>query len=69
MQRIKAFFFQELASKKTGNILVITHAGVIKSLLAIVQNVAIEDAFAVSFPYASYIVYDTNLKTFSTIKT
>ena len=69
VQRVKEFFFDELASQKADNVLVITHAGVIKVLMAIVQNLALEEAFAVALPYASSTVYDTDLKTFSTIKT
>ncbi|QOP42472.1 histidine phosphatase family protein [Sulfurimonas sediminis] len=69
MQRVKAFFFKELPVQKGENILVVTHAGVIRTLMAIVQNLSLEDAFAIALPYASYTVYDTKLQTFSTIKT
>ena len=69
IQRVKTFFFDELAAQKADNILVITHAGVIRVLIAIVQNLSLEEAFAVALPYASYTVYDTDLQTFSTIKT
>jgi len=68
-QRVKQFFFEELAEKKADNILVITHAGVIRVLMAIVQNISLEDAFCVALPYTSYTVYDTDCQTFSTIKT
>ena len=69
MKRIKQFFFEELAAQKVDNVLVVTHAGVIRVLMAIVRNISLEDAFSISLPYASYTVYDTDCKTFSTIKT
>lgn len=69
MQRVEEFFFNELFSKEYDNALVITHAGVIRVLMALVQNVSLEKTFAVRLPYGSYTVYDTDLQTFSTIKT
>ena len=69
VQRVKKFFFEELVTQKADNVLVITHAGVIRVLMAIVQNLSLEEAFALALPYTSYTIYDTNLKTFSTIKT
>ncbi len=69
VQRVKKFFFEELAAQKADNVLVITHAGVIRVLMAIVQNLSLEEAFTLALPYASYTLYDTDLKTFSTIKT
>jgi len=69
VQRVEQFFFEELITQKAENVLVVTHAGVIRTLMAIAQNISLEKAFAISLPYASYTVYDTKLKTFSTIKT
>ncbi len=69
IQRVKAFFFDELATQEADNILVVTHSGFIKVLMAIVNKVSLEEAFSVALPYTSYTVYDTNLQTFSTIKT
>ncbi|WP_434657889.1 histidine phosphatase family protein [Sulfurimonas sp. NW9] len=69
MQRVKTFFFEELPAQKGENVLVVTHAGVIRTFMAVVQNLSLEDAFGIALPYASYTVYDTKLQTFSTIKT
>jgi broad specificity phosphatase PhoE len=69
MQRVKKFFFVELAAQKADNVLVVTHAGVIRVLMAIVQTIPLEETFRIALPYASYTLYDTELKTFSTIKT
>ncbi len=67
--RVNKFFFEELVVKDAQNVLVITHAGVIRVLMAIVQNLSLEEAFSIALPYTSYTIYDTDLKTFSTIKT
>jgi len=69
IQRVKHFFFEELAAKKADTVLIVTHGGVIRVLMALVQNISLEDTFCVALPYGSYTVYDTKLKTFSTIKT
>ena len=69
VQRVEQFFFEELITQKAENVLVVSHAGVIRTLMAIAQNISLEKAFAISLPYGSYTVYDTKLKTFSTIKT
>ena len=66
MKRIKQFFFEELAAQKADNVLVITHAGVIRVLMAIVKEIPLEKAFTTSLPYASYIVYDTEKEIFKT---
>jgi alpha-ribazole phosphatase/probable phosphoglycerate mutase len=68
IQRIQKFFLEFLAKQEMESALVITHAGVIRVLMAIVQNLSLEEAFAIDVPYSSFVVFDTNLKTFSTIK-
>ena len=66
--RIKEFFLEFLAKQDAQNVLVVTHAGVIRVLMAIVKELSLEDAFCIDVPYSAFVVYDTNLKTFSTIK-
>ncbi|MEN4053120.1 MULTISPECIES: alpha-ribazole phosphatase family protein [Sulfurimonas] len=68
IKRVKEFFLEYLASHKAENILVITHAGVIRVLIAIVQKLSLEEAFCIDVSYSSYIVFDTKEQTFSTIK-
>ncbi len=68
IERIKAFFFEFLPLQNAENILIVTHAGVIRVLMALVQGLCIEDAFCIDVPYSAYVVYDTNLGSFSTIK-
>jgi len=66
--RVKKFFLEFLPQQNGENILVVTHAGVIRVLMAIVQELSLEEAFSIDVPYSSFVVYDTNLKSFSTIK-
>ena len=42
------------------NILVVTHAGVIRVLMHILQKISLQEAFAKSFDYAHYISLDTD---------
>ena len=57
--RIKEFF-NYLKSLKKENILVVTHAGVIRTIISLVKNISLEDTFNKPLPYASHIIY--NLK-------
>ena len=68
IERIKAFFFEFLPTQNAENILIVTHAGVIRVLMALVQKLSLEDAFCIDIPYSAYVIYDTNLRSFSTIK-
>ena len=51
--RIKEFFYNYLPSLEKENILVVTHAGVIRTLLCFYQNITIEKAFSIDIPYGS----------------
>jgi broad specificity phosphatase PhoE len=68
IRRVRYFFLEYLVSRKAENILVITHAGVIRVLMAIVKGLSLEEAFCIEVPYADFIVFDTKKQTFSTIK-
>jgi alpha-ribazole phosphatase len=54
-QRVQNYFFETIFKQKAQNILVVTHSGVIKMLLSLVQNITLEEAFATELPYASSI--------------
>ena len=62
--RIKHFFTVELPQTKANTVLVITHAGVIRVLMHLLQNISLEEAFSTSFPYSAYITLDTDNWTF-----
>ncbi len=58
-QRIQKYFYETIFKEDAQNILVVTHSGVIKTLLSIVKNIPLEEAFAIELPYSSYITLDT----------
>ncbi|QOP44826.1 histidine phosphatase family protein [Sulfurimonas paralvinellae] len=68
MKRVQHFFLEYLPKQNANTVLVITHAGVIRVLMAIVKDLSLEEAFCIDVPYASATVFDTDLQTFSTIK-
>ncbi len=66
--RVKEFFLEFLPEQNAQNVLVVTHAGVMRVLMAVVEKLSLQDAFSIDVPYSSFVVFDTNSKTFSTIK-
>ena len=52
-ERIKNYFYGVIKNDNACNILVVTHAGVIKTLLSIVKDISLEEAFSIELPYAS----------------
>jgi alpha-ribazole phosphatase len=53
-----SWFFDELRGKAHANALVVTHGGVIKTLLAKHRNLGLEEAFALDVPYASITIIE-----------
>ncbi|HOI83279.1 MAG TPA: histidine phosphatase family protein, partial [Campylobacterales bacterium] len=51
-------FFEELRSKEHTNALIVTHGGVIKTLLAKYRNISLEEAFGLDVPYASITIIE-----------
>jgi len=68
IKRVEKFFLQKLISLDFENILVVTHAGVIRILIAIVQKLSLEKAFSINVPYSAYIIFDTKKMNFSEVK-
>lgn len=58
--RIKNFFKGFLPANPYENVLIMTHAGVIRVLIHILQEISLEEAFCQSFAYADYITLDTD---------
>ena len=58
-QKIQKYFYETVFKEDVQNILVVTHSGVIKTLLSLVNNISIEEAFATPLPYSSFITLDT----------
>ncbi len=59
IKRVESFFKEFLPSSSAGNILVMTHAGVIRVLIHLLSKITLEEAFSKPFAYANYITLDT----------
>ncbi len=60
LERIGRFFFGHLREQGASRVLVVTHAGVIRSLMHLALEIPLEEAFSVDFPYAAYTVASDN---------
>jgi len=58
-KRIKSYFYKTILKQDVKHILVVTHSGVIKTLLSIVNNKSLEEAFSIDLPYSAHITLDT----------
>ena len=68
ISRIEAFFTRELPQQTYEKVLVVTHAGVIRVLMHLLQNISLEAAFSVDFPYSAYTVLDTSNGEFGAVQ-
>ena len=57
--RLQAYFKEVLLGQNGENVLVVTHAGVIKMLISLSEGISLDETFAISLPYGGFIVYDT----------
>ena len=64
IQRVQEFFFETLPSLNKQNVLVVTHAGVIRVLIALVQELSLEDAFCIRIDYSSCVFYNVSSQSF-----
>jgi len=62
--RLEEYFYTVLLKQQANNILVVTHAGVIKMLISIVHGLTLDETFAISLPYSGWLVYDTEVGRF-----
>lgn len=60
INRVGTFFTRELPQAPYNKILVVTHAGVIRVLMHLLQNISLEAAFSVDFPYSAYTTLETS---------
>ncbi len=67
-ERIRNFFLKKLIDEPYESVLVITHAGVIRVLMALVQKLSLEEAFSIDVPYSSYVIFDTKKMLFTKVK-
>lgn len=68
ISRIEAFFTRELPQEPYERVLVVTHAGVIRVLIHLLQNISLEAAFSVDFPYSAYTTLDTSSGEFGAVQ-
>jgi len=69
IKRVETFFKGFLLESSSGNVLVMTHAGIIRVLIHILNNISLEEAFCQPFAYANYITLDTQTWQFSKLGT
>ena len=55
IQRVEKFFFEFLPSLEKENILILTHAGVIRVLLSIIHKIPLQDVFSVKISHGELI--------------
>jgi broad specificity phosphatase PhoE len=55
IKRVKEFFLDYLPSLNKENILVVTHSGVIRVLLSIINGITLEEAFSIKIENASLV--------------
>ncbi len=65
IKRIEGFFKGFLPANPYEEVLVMTHAGVIRVLMHILEGISLEKAFCKPFAYANYITLDTATWKFS----
>jgi alpha-ribazole phosphatase/probable phosphoglycerate mutase len=68
IDRIDTFFTRDLTLTPYNNVLVVTHAGVIRVLMHLVQKVPLEAAFSVDFPYSAYTTLNTSTWEFGAVQ-
>ena len=66
--RIRTFFTETLLQTPYDNVLVITHAGVIRVLMHLLQEISLEAAFSIDFPYSAYTTLETDTWEFGAIR-
>lgn len=64
IKRVEEFFLNFLPSLEKENILVVTHAGVIRVLMSIVKKISLEEAFSISVKNSSSVIFDFKEKSF-----
>ena len=52
---INDYFETTILKEKCENILVVTHAGAIRSFLSVIKNISLEETFNIKIPYGSYL--------------
>jgi broad specificity phosphatase PhoE len=64
LERLRAFFETIVLVQPHDTVLVVTHAGVIRGLLALFGGMSLEEAFGVSLPHGSFVTFDSEARRF-----
>jgi len=57
-ERVREYFYETIFKDDCQNILVVTHSGVIKTMLGIVKDLSLEETFSIELPYSAFITID-----------
>jgi len=68
IKRVEGFFKGFLPASVSGEVLVMSHAGVIRVLMHLLQDITLEEAFSKPFGYANYITLDTETWRFKDLR-
>lgn len=66
--RVCRFFLEELASKPHQEVLVMTHAGVVRVLMHLLKGLSLQEAFSVDFPYSAHTMLESDRWEFGAIR-
>jgi alpha-ribazole phosphatase len=67
LERLRAFFEEELFVQPCEKVLVMTHAGVIRGLFSLFGGMGLEEAFGVALPHGSFVTYDSEARRFGEV--
>jgi len=55
LERLKEYFYGTILTKDTQNVLIVTHSGVIKSVVGFCRGLGVEDSFAIKLAYGEVV--------------
>lgn len=68
IRRVESFFTGFLPANPYEHVLVMTHAGVIRTLMHLFEGISLEEAFSKPFSYGNYVDLDTRTWSFGELK-
>ena len=66
LERLRSFF-ETLFTQPHENVLVVTHAGVIRGLFVLFGGMGLEEAFGTPLPHGSYVTYESETHRFGEV--
>jgi len=64
-KRVEKYFNNTILNTKDKNILIVTHSGLIKTFIKIINNSSIKESFSINIPYNSFITFNKEKMKFS----